>query len=192
MKFIYPEGATPIDEDEAVALIPGHITTQRELNEWESRNIQNAMLWGFSRKRSEILSLDFVRKLHHRMFNETWRWAGKFRRSDKNIGTDWEQIPEETYKLMDDAGYWIEESTYSIREVAIRLHYRLVLIHPFVNGNGRHARLFADVVLFNHDLSRINWGATSLDNPGDARKRYINALRAADRNDLGPLLSYIR
>ncbi len=189
MRFDYPEGATPIDENEAAGLIPGHITTQPELNEWENQNILHAEQWGFSRRRRDILSLGFVQELHRRMFDETWQWAGQFRRSDKNIGVAWEQISVEVRKLLDDVRFWLEASTYSIQESAVRLHHRLVWIHPFVNGNGRHARLYADLVLYNHGLPRIDWGGGS-GPEGPARKQYIEAMRAADRGDYGPLLSY--
>jgi Fic-DOC domain mobile mystery protein B len=192
MKFIDPEGATPIDADETAALIPGHITTQRELHEWESQNIQKATIWGLSRKRKDILTIDFIRELHRRMFDETWDWAGTFRRSDKNIGIAWELVPVETYKLLEDARYWLSESTFNLEETAVRLHHRMVKVHPFVNGNGRHARLLADILLFNHDRPRIDWGATSLDSTGSARSRYLDALKAADRDDYGPLLFYIQ
>ncbi|MFC1628731.1 mobile mystery protein B [Gemmatimonadota bacterium] len=192
MRFVYPEGATPIDEDEAAGLIPDHVTLQRELNEWESQNIQKAMSWSLSRKRNHVLTLDFVRNLHKRMFNETWTWAGQFRKSDKNIGVGWDQIAVETQKLLDDTRWWLDESVYSIQESALRLHYRMVTVHPFVNGNGRHARLLADILLFNNGKPGINWGATSLDSTGTARKRYIDALRAADADDIEPLLSFIR
>jgi len=191
MKFVYPEGATPIDGDEAYALIPSHITTQRELNEWESQNIQKATIWGLSRKRSDLLSLGFVKELHNRMFNETWAWAGKFRQTDKNIGVAWEQVPVEILKLVHDVEHWLTESVFSVEESAIRLHFRMVSIHPFPNGNGRHARLLADILLYNHDLPRIDWGKESLDFTGTTRERYIAALRAADRGDFSQLLSYI-
>ncbi len=190
MKLSNQEGATPINEDEAAELIPDHITTQRELNEWESQNIQLAVNWGLSRKRSAILTVDFIKELHRKMFDETWTWAGQFRRSDKNIGVAWEQIPVEIHKLLDDTGYWLNESVFHVRETAIRLHHRVVAVHPFVNGNGRHARLLADILLFNHDLPRIDWGTTNLDTDGTVRRRYLNALRAADEGDYGPLLSY--
>jgi len=192
MKFVYPEGATPIDADEERALLPDHITVQRELNAWESQNIQKAAVWGLSRKRSNLLTLEFVRDLHRRMFDATWAWAGEFRRSDKNLGVAWEQVPVEVRNLMGDARYWLGESTFGVEEAAIRVHYRMVSIHPFVNGNGRHARLFADILLFNHDLPRIDWGEKSLDSAGTARDRYINALRAADTGDFSLLLSYVQ
>lgn len=191
MRFTYPEGATPIDGDEEHGLIPDHITTQRELNEWESQNIQKAALWGLLRKRSDLLTLGFVKELHRRMFDETWEWAGKFRQTDKNVGVAWEQVPVETLKLLKDAEYWLARSTYRVEESAVRLHYRMVVIHPFINGNGRHARLFADVMLYNNELPRIDWGRGSLDFAGTTRERYIRALRVADRGDFGPLLSYV-
>lgn len=191
MDFSCPDGATPIDADEATGLIPNHISTQRELNEWESQNIQYAHSWGFSRNRSELLTVEFIKDIHKRMFNETWTWAGHFRLSDKNFGVPWDQIAVETHKSLDDVKCWLNESVFGIQESAIRLHYRLVVIHPFVNGNGRHARLLCDILLFNYDLPRIEWGTGSLDSGGAERERYISALIAADRGDFKPLLSYI-
>lgn len=190
MKFVYPEGATPIDPDEAQALIPAHITIQRELNEWESQNIQRAVTWAISRKRTDILTAGFVVELHKRMFDQTWEWAGTYRRSNKNIGVPWEQVTVEVHKLLGDAGHWLASSEWSVQELAIRLHHRVVVTHPFVNGNGRHARLLADILLHNHDLPSISWGGSALDSPGAARSDYLGALRAADTGDYAPLLSY--
>ncbi len=190
MRFVYPEGATPIDPDEAPALIPGHITTQSELNEWESQNIQKAVTWSLSRKRTGVLTAEFVNTLHRRMFDQTWEWAGAYSRSDKNMGVPWEQVVVEVHKLLRDADFWLAESVYSVQESAIRLHHRMVVIHPFVNGNGRHARLLADVLLYNRDLPRIKWGGSELDTPGEARSNYLQALRAADQGGYAQLLSY--
>jgi Fic-DOC domain mobile mystery protein B len=191
MRFVYPEGATPVDPDEAQALIPGHITIQSELNEWESQNIQKAVTWGLSRKRTGDLTAEFVRELHRRMFDQTWEWAGAYRRSDKNIGVPWEQVAVGVHKLLRDADVWLRESVYSVQESAIRLHHRVVAIHPFVNGNGRHARLLADVLLYNRDLPRIEWGGSEIDKPGAPRFNYLQALRAADQGDYALLLSYV-
>ena len=179
----------PIDLDEAQALIPGHITVQSELNEWESQNIQKAVTWSLSRKRSDVLAAEFVRELHRRMFDQTWAWAGAYRRSHKNIGVPWEQVSVEVHKLLRDADVWLTQSVYSVQESAIRLHHRMVVIHPFVNGNGRHARLLADVLLYNHDLPRIKWRGSELDTPGEARANYLQALRAADQGNYALLLS---
>jgi len=190
MKFVYPDGATPIDADEAEALLPEHITTQRELNAWESLNILQATRWGLSRKRADYLSSEFVRVLHRQMFNETWAWAGTYRKSDKNIGVPWQAVATEVSKAIGDARYWLDEAVYDKTESALRLHYRIVVIHPFVNGNGRHARLLADILLFNLDQSPIRWGGTELDSTSEKRSRYLTALRSADCGDFAPLLSY--
>lgn len=190
MKFVYPDSATPIDPDEAEALLPEHITTQRELNAWESLNILQATRWGLSRKHVDYLSSEFVRVLHGRMFNKTWAWAGTYRKSDKNIGVPWQTVATEIFKAVGDARYWLDETVYDGTETALRLHYRMVVIHPFVNGNGRHARLLADILLFNLDLPHIHWGGTELDSVTEKRSRYLAALRAADRGHFAPLLSY--
>ena len=190
MKFVYPEGATPIHEDEAEALIPAHVTTRSELNEWESQNIQKAVTWGLSRKRRDVLTDSFVRELHKQMFDQTWDWAGTYRRINKNLGVPWEHVAVEVHKLLKDTDFWLAQSTWSVRESAIRLHHRIVTTHPFVNGNGRHARLLADVLLYNHDLPRIQWGDSELNVPGEARSAYLHALRAADAGDYTPLLIY--
>ena len=190
MKLIFPEDATPLDPDESDALIPRHITTRSELTEWESRNIRKAAVWSLSRKRSDVLTAQFTRELHRRMFDQTWEWAGRFRQSDKNIGVPWDHVPVEIHKLLGDVAFWLEEPAWPVRESAIRLHHRMVKIHPFVNGNGRHARLMADVLLYNHHRSPIDWGGRGLDSPGDIRARYLNSLRAADRGEFGPLLAY--
>lgn len=191
MKLVYPEGATPIDEDAADALIPTHITTVRDLNQWESQNIQNAAKAVLSRKRRKVLTAGFVRKLHRSMFDKTWKWAGKFRTTETNLGAPPEQIATRVHDLLANAEHWIEEGVFPLREVAARLHHGLVAIHPFVNGNGRHARLLADVLLFSHGERRIDWGGEDIDEEGEVRRDYLGALRAAGVGDFGPLLAYL-
>ena len=132
-----------------------------------------------------------MRLLHRRMFDRTWRWAGEFRRSNKNIGVDWPTIPVALRELLLDVRHWLDHSTYGAREGAVRFHHRLVMIHCFANGNGRHARLCADALLVGLREARQEWGA-ELDNPSDARKQYIAALRAADQGDYAPLLAFTR
>lgn len=189
MKFVHPEGVTPIDPEEAQALIPAHITTQSELNEWESHNIRKAVAWGLSRKRRDVLTDGFVHELHQQMFDQTWEWAGTYRRINKNLGVPWEHVAVEVHKLLKDVDFWLTQSTWGVRESAVRLHYRMVVIHPFINGNGRHARLLADVLLYNHDLPRLQWGDSEFHKPGEARSDYLRALRAADEGDYAPLLT---
>ncbi len=187
----YPDGATPLDADELASLIPGHITTQGELNEWEQLNILQGEEW--ARKQSkEILDEGFVRQLHERMFGETWRWAGEFRRSDKNIGVDWRRIAVDLRNLLDDVRYQVEHGTFPSDEIAVRFHHRLVAIHPFPNGNGRHARLMADLLIQRLGRPRFSWGRHNLVDAGATRAQYIAALRAADGHDYAPLLAFAR
>jgi len=175
----YPPGATPLDADELASLIPGHITTQGELNEWEQLNIVQGEAWA-RKQRKEILNEAFVRQLHKQMFGETWQWAGNFRKSDKNIGVDWLKVGVELKNLLDDVRYQVEHATYSPDEIAVRFHHRLVVIHPFPNGNGRHARMMADLLAARLDQPRFSWGSRSLTDASlisatDTRHRYIGA-----------------
>ena len=187
----YLLGATPLDAEELASLVPGHITTQGELNEWEQLNILQGEDWA-RKQRKEILNEAFVRQLHKQMFSETWRWAGEFRKSDKNIGVDWLKIAVELRKLLGDVHYQIERSSYLPDEIAVRFHHRLVAIHPFPNGNGRHARLMADLLVERLGRPRFTWGSRSLTDVIETRQRYIAALQAADARDYVPLLTFSR
>lgn len=187
----YPSGATPLDGDELASLIPGHLTTQSELNEWEQLNIQHGEDWA-RKQRKEILTEAFVRQLHKQMFGETWRWAGKFRQSDKNIGVNWLRIGVELKKLLDDVRYQVEHCSFPADEIAVRFHHRLVFIHPFSNGNGRHARLMADLLVERLGRLRFTWGSRNLVDASETRQRYIAALQAADARDYALLLAFAR
>ena len=187
----YSSGATPLDADELASLIPGHITTQGELNEWEQLNILQGEAWA-GKQRNDILDETFIRRLHRQMFGETWRWAGEFRKSDKNIGVDWLKISVELRNLLDDVRYQIDHATYPPDETAVRFHHRLVAIHPFSNGNGRHARLMADLLVERLGRPRFTWGSGSLVDASETRQRYIAALQAADSRDYAPLIAFAR
>jgi Fic-DOC domain mobile mystery protein B len=191
MHIDYPPGATPLDGDELASLIPGHITTQGELNEWEQANIVQGDQWA-RKQRKGILNEGFLRQLHKQMFGETWKWAGEFRKSDKNIGIDWPKISVELRKLLDDVHYQIEHASYPPDEIAVRFHHRLVAIHPFPNGNGRHARLMADLLAKRLGQSSFTWGSHSLVDTGTTRQAYIAALQAADARGYAPLLAFAR
>lgn len=192
MKFIYPEGATPLDEDERDALIPKHIALQTELNEWEQVNIFEAVQWGFARRHPHILSVEFIQTLHTKMFNETWTWAGNFRKTIKNIGIAPYDIPQELGKLCADVDVQVQSPFLSFDEIAARLHHRLVWIHPFPNGNGRHARIYTDLFLTHHGHLPFTWGQENLVTPTQTRKDYIQALREADRHNFLPLFNFVR
>jgi Fic-DOC domain mobile mystery protein B len=192
-EFQYPVGATPLDPDEAAGLLLTHITTRSELDRWEQGNIIEALAWLDQTKPSDILNEQFIRALHRRMFGRVWKWAGDFRQSDKNIGGPWHQVPMSVKNLCDDARLWINLREEEPDQVAVRFHHRLVSIHPFANGNGRHARLMTDVFL-EAVLKRpkFTWGSADLSKPGDARHRYIAALHEADQNNYVPLNKFVR
>jgi len=138
-----------------------------------------------------MVSDKYVRKLHRKMFDQTWKWAGKYRSTEKNLGVPFEEIHERLAAL-GDVRFWLEHKTYSVDEIALRFHHRLVVIHPFPNGNGRHARLLADIFVMKHGWPRFSWGAKDLVRPGEARARYLEAIRAADGGDLRLLLEFGR
>jgi Fic-DOC domain mobile mystery protein B len=190
MKFIYAEGATPLSPGEIYNLLPTHLTTQKELNEWEQFNIVKGENWAFRIKRKSILSIEFAKKLHQKMFNETWNWAGVFRKSQTNIGVDSIYIPQELKMLFDDVEFWLSNNTYNLREIAIRLHHRLVFVHPFLNGNGRFSRLFADLLLRNNNEAGFTWGSCSLVEDSIMRKQYISALKEADKGEYQKLIEF--
>lgn len=189
----YPEGATPIDLDEADGLLLTHITTRGELDRWEQDNIVSAHAWLAQTTPKDILNEHFVRRLHEKMFGNVWAWAGQFRRSDKNIGGPWWRISTDLQQLCDDVRAWVDFGSYPPDETAVRFHHRLVSIHPFPNGNGRHARLMADLLAKNIlGQEPFTWGGSDLAKAGDARARYIAALHAADELDYRPLLKFAR
>ena len=193
MEFNYPEGATPLDPNEIEGLLLTHITTRTELDRWEQDNINEALAWLEQRKPKDILNESFMKQLHKRMFGNVWKWAGDLRKTEKNLGVPFYQISIEVKKLCDDVEYWIENKTFPDDEIAARFHHRLVFIHLFPNGNGRHARLIADILLENV-LAKppFTWGSGNLAATGLDRKKYIESLVAADREDYRLLMGFVR
>ncbi|WBF66692.1 mobile mystery protein B [Desulfovibrio subterraneus] len=192
MKYTYPPGATPLNADEASGLIPDHITTQDALNEWEQQNILDGLNWALKQHKRELLDDLFVRDLHKKMFDKTWKWAGAYRRSNKNIGIEWQMIPVALRNLFADVSFQIEHNSFPPDELATRFHHRLVAIHPFPNGNGRHARMMADLLIQRLGGDPFSWGGRSLVQHGDERERYIAALQAADKEDYTLLMEFVR
>lgn len=187
------DGQTPLDPEEEEGLIPTHVETRGELNEWEQANIALALGWLSRRRRGgPVLSVDFVRELHRRMFGKTWRWAGTFRTTAKTIGVAASQIPEAVYNLLENVKAQVKAGDLSPDEIALRFHHELVRIHPFANGNGRHGREMADQLLRELGAPPFTWGSTNLDQAGNARLAYIEALREADRGDLDSLRAFVR
>ena len=158
----YADGQTPLEEEEKDALLIPVIATRGELDEFEQQNIEQAIQWtlGRSFKPDTIFTEAFTRTVHKRMFADVWVWAGEFRKSNKNIGTDKWQIPTQLKSLLDDTRFWCENNTYPPDEMALRFKHRLVSIHCFPNGNGRHSRLMADIVIGKiYRQPVFTWGA---------------------------------
>lgn len=193
MSMDYSDGATPLEYDEMEGLLLTHITTRAELDRWEMDNINRAYQWADRLKHRNILNEDFICLLHKRMFGNVWKWAGQFRKSDKNIGIPWVEIAVELKLLCDDVNAWLEFNTYPPDEFAARFHHRLVYIHPFANGNGRHTRLMADLILEKlFKTPPFTWGGAILTKQGESRSVYIRALKAADNHDYSLLMKFVR
>ena len=190
--FEADDNSTPLTAEEKDGLKLKWITLRSELNEAEARNIAQAQVWLMSNKNKEFCSDTFLRELHKKMFGDVWKWAGTYRTSERNIGVAPFQIPIKLMQLFDDVKFWIENKTYSNREIAVRLHHKLVQIHPFPNGNGRVSRLMADLVLEKLEGTKLYWGNTNLVNVSEIRSSYIAALRKADTGDYADLIEFTR
>jgi len=188
----YPEGATPLDRDEMEGLRFPHVETWGELDQLEQQNIQDGYLWLVrQRKYRDFMDVGFVTELHRKLFGKVWRWAGQYRTSGKNIGVDYPYIGIRLSELLDNVRYWVEHETFSNQELAARFHHQLVLIHPFPNGNGRHARIMTDILLEKVvGAEPVQWGE-GLEREGEHRQRYLRALRAADQGDYQLLIEFV-
>lgn len=189
--FEEPDNATPLTPEERHQLIPAHIAYRSELNEAEQDNIGRAQDWALGRRR-DLLTEQFVKDLHRRMLGDVWRWAGTFRKSERNLGIPHYEIPVALSQLLDDSRAWIDQKAYPPDEIAVRFHHRLVQIHAFPNGNGRHARLMADLLVMSLGGERLSWGSANLQDASEVRRRFMAALRAGDNHDMGPLLAFAR
>jgi Fic-DOC domain mobile mystery protein B len=187
--FEQPSNATPLRAEEADALRVA-VVDRQQLNEIEATNVAAGRDWAL-RSRKKHLNEDFLQELHKRMFGKVWKWAGDYRTFDVNIGNTLHyEVAVRVRECFDDARYWVEHRTYGSHELAIRLHHKLVLIHPFVNGNGRCTRLMADIVVHRLTAKELTWGAGSLVNTGEARAAYVAALQRADNHEIEPLVAF--
>ncbi len=187
----HDEGQTPLDADEVNGLLLNWVTTRGALNDVEHENIQKGITWASrSARRRRVLSDDFLRELHRRMFGDVWEWAGRYRLSEKNIGVAPHRIAESVRNLVDDAGIWMTHDIHRADERVARFHHRLVAVHPFPNGNGRFSRAAADLLMREIGEKPLSWGAGL--GAVEARARYIEALRAADAGSIGLLVEFIR
>lgn len=189
--FTSDDNSTPLTPEEREGLKPKWITLRRELNEFETRNILDAEMWLATHRQSDVLNDTFLMRLHKRMFGQVWKWAGEYRATERNIGVAPYQIPVKLKALFDDVKFWIENRTFPNLEIAVRLHHRLVLIHPFPNGNGRISRLMADLLMQQLGEPRLYWGDGNLTDITDLRKKYIEALHAADSGNYMELIKFV-
>lgn len=189
-------GATPLSEEDLRGLKLASISNQGELNEAEAQNILRGQEWALRSRTSTLsgmLNDDYLIRLHKQMFGDVWKWAGKTRERETNIGVAPHTIRTHLRSLYEEVGGWLEFSVYPPDELAIRLHYRVVTIHPFPNGNGRHARMLAHMVMVRHfRLNPLSWGGSALRDQNVNRKAYIDALAAADNRNFAPLLTFAR
>jgi Fic-DOC domain mobile mystery protein B len=190
----YRNGQTPLDEDEKEGLLIPTIATREELDEFEQQNIEDALQWVFTRsfKIETVLTEQFICKLHQRMYGNVWSWAGKFRKTDKNLGINKWEIPVALKTLCEDSLFWVTNKTYAPEEIAIRFKHRLVSIHCFPNGNGRHSRLMADIINKIYDLPLFSWGTGNLIHQGDTRSSYLKAVKEADKDKIEPLIKFAK
>lgn len=191
----YEDAQTPLSEEEKEGLLIKSITTHGELNEHEQLNIEDAIKWIINAKfkKNKILTEKFIKTLHKKMFGNVWSWAGEFRKSEKNIGVKWVNIGTELRALLNDTNYWIENKTYSPDEIAIRFKHRLVNIHCFPNGNGRHSRIMADIIIESIFAEKIfSWNQSNMVKADETRKEYIRSNREGDKGDIKPLIKFAR
>jgi Fic-DOC domain mobile mystery protein B len=191
----YIDGQTPLDEEEKEGLLIPTIATRRELDEFEQKNIEQAIQWVLTRslKLETIFTEKFVCNLHKRMYGDVWAWAGAFRKTNKNIGVDKWQIPTELKYLLDDAKFWYKNETFPPDELAVHFKHRIVSIHCFPNGNGRHSRLMADIIIEKiYKRPVFSWGASNLANSSNIRNDYLKAVKEADKGDYSLLLAFSR
>ena len=188
--FETDDNSTPVTEEEKQQLKAKWITTRSELNELETKGIADAEIWLLKNKK-DIFNEKFLKTLHKKMFVNTWKWAGTFRTTEKNIGVAPYDIQPKLRILFDDIKFWIKNETYPKKEIAIRFHHRLVQIHPFPNGNGRISRIMADLIMSNFGLDNLNWGSGNLVKISELRTKYISALQQADRGDYTLLIEFV-
>lgn len=192
--FHEPDDATPLEPEERLGLKQTWVTHRSDLNDAEQENILKAAAWtrGRRQRNKDVLDAEFAKSLHKRMFGDVWDWAGTYRVTERNIGIEAYRIANDTGMMFDDVRYWRDHNTYPVDEIAVRLHHRLGAIHPFPNGNGRQARLMADLLVERLGGQSFTWGGGAIGDMGELRARYIAALRAADEHDINPLINFAR
>lgn len=190
--IIYPPAVAPLDHDELQGLKHPHVNSRGTLDYLEAENIRKAIKWAFDQKHKNLITSEFIRKLHRRMFGDVWKWAGQYRKTEKNIGIIAWNISTAVYELCHDVQAQVSHKSYPPDELAARFHFKLVYIHPFPNGNGRLGRVMTDLLLASLGEPHFTWGNKDLTQQNDTREKYIRALRAADEHNYKPLFDFVR
>lgn len=188
--FKVRDGSTNLSKDELAGLKLKHITTMRQLDEAEGLNILEGLKHLAAYQGKDFFTITFAVKLHLKLFEYVWNWAGKFRTTEKNIGIAPEKVQTELYKLFENTKFQIENNSYPANEIGARFHHRLVQIHPFANGNGRWARIYTEFI-----YKKMNWGAPNWHpelSPEQRRGQYIAALRQADEKKYEALIDFMK
>jgi Fic-DOC domain mobile mystery protein B len=183
--------ATYVDDVSGLKLDKSKNHTLQEIFLYEAKNITKATLKYLSKtpnKKLAPFTYDWFLKLHNEMFGDVWDWAGKTRQIELSIGIKAYLVSTELKKLVDDLEFWDLNKTFSVVEIASRLHHRAVQIHPFINGNGRWSRMIANIYLKQNNLNPTKWNENLLSKDNIHRKEYINALKMADNGDYSKLI----
>ncbi len=193
-------GETPLTEEDLLGLKLPLVNNRAQLSAVEGPNILSAKQWALKSRRSrlpEMLTVEYMQELHRRMLGDVWQWAGKIRsiQLQNAFASAVPYIRSDLQGLYHDAmEYWLPDKSMSPDEVALRIHHRVVKIHPFQNGNGRHSRLLADLVLEKHfGVAPFTWGGNAeLGNTDPHRQIYLDGLKVADKGNYGPLMQLCR
>jgi Fic-DOC domain mobile mystery protein B len=187
------DGSTPLDHDQIKGIRFAHLTTMGELDELEDENIQRGLEWLNHQKTKDYLSIEFLCKLHEKLFGEVWKWAGKFRTVEVNISKyRHHDVRPQLHNFFEDIKLWISGGKMSWDEISAEMHHRLVTIHPFPNGNGRTTRIFTEYVQKRNQQQVTSWGSTRKIDQKKRRDDYIKALRLADIGDFRALIDFMK
>lgn len=191
--FIDKDGSTPLDLDQIKGIRFSHLTTMAELDEIEDQNIQKGLEWLNRQTTNNYMSMEFLCKLHEKLFCDVWEWAGKFRTVEVNISKYRSyDVGPQLKNFFEDLKLWMTSGKMNWDEISAEMHHRLVTIHPFVNGNGRTTRIYTEYVQKRNNQTPTNWKASMADRPKERRDLYIKALRSADKNDFSLLIEFMK
>lgn len=191
--FIDRDGSTPLDPDQIRGIKFSHLVNMGELDEVEDLNIQKGLEWLNRQKGDDYLSMEFLCKLHEKLFGDVWKWAGTFRKVEVNLSKiKYYDVGPQLKMFFEDAKLWIEGGRMSWDEISAEMHHRLIAIHPFPNGNGRTTRIYTEYVQKRNKQAVTSWKASLNHDPKERRRVYIKSLQQADKGDFRPLIEFMQ